>query len=263
MARGEGRGSEVSTPGAKSEALEGRDAGALAAGGASAADSPDVLARFHAALDMIEPIARMLAGEAGGSLELDDLIAWGREGLLHAARRFDPERGVPFSVYAGYRVRGAMHDGMRRMSCLPRRAYERLRSKRIAAELGEAEAESCYARAQRPIEPDAADDALGRQLAAIATGAALATEQSAVDVSRVPSDAPNAEEALAQAELAEIVRGLVRELSANEAELIERHYFEDERLSDIAKSRSMTKFWASRLHARALSRLANKLGNEE
>ena len=51
-------------------------------------------------------------------MEHDDLVSFGREGLLDAARRYDESRGVPFRVYASFRVRGATYDGVRRTSAL-------------------------------------------------------------------------------------------------------------------------------------------------
>src|SRR3954462_6249119 len=48
-------------------------------------------------------------------VEFDDLVAYGMEGLLEAAERYERRFGVAFTTFAWYRVRGAMFDGLRRM----------------------------------------------------------------------------------------------------------------------------------------------------
>jgi RNA polymerase sigma factor FliA len=52
------------------------------------------------------------AGQAG-QIEFDDLFNLGIIGLLEAKTRFDPNRGIPFHVYASSRIRGAMLDQIR------------------------------------------------------------------------------------------------------------------------------------------------------
>ena len=94
----------------------------------AAADTPEVLARVTGALDLVDVIAKQLRRQLGGKVMVDELVSFGREGLLAAARTFDPTLGVPFRRWANYRVRGAMFDGVRSTSMLPRSVYERLRA---------------------------------------------------------------------------------------------------------------------------------------
>ncbi len=44
-----------------------------------------------------------------------DLVGYGWIGLLEAAQRFDPTRGLAFTTFAWSRVRGAMLDGISKM----------------------------------------------------------------------------------------------------------------------------------------------------
>jgi RNA polymerase sigma factor (sigma-70 family) len=46
-------------------------------------------------------------------LEFSDLVSYGTIGLLEAAARFDPGRGVQFSTFAYPRIRGAILDAVR------------------------------------------------------------------------------------------------------------------------------------------------------
>lgn len=59
-------------------------------------------------------VARELAESVGFHVEIDDLIGAGHMGLMEAAARYDPSRGVTFRTFAHRRIRGAMLDGLRR-----------------------------------------------------------------------------------------------------------------------------------------------------
>lgn len=61
---------------------------------------------------MVYAIAAAEHKRIGG--EYDDLVGDGMVGLMQAAQRFDPDRGVGFSTYAKVRVVGAMIEGFRR-----------------------------------------------------------------------------------------------------------------------------------------------------
>src|SRR5687767_6921433 len=45
-----------------------------------------------------------------GDFEAKELVQVGWLGLLEAGRRFDPNRGIKFSTFATYRIRGAILD---------------------------------------------------------------------------------------------------------------------------------------------------------
>jgi RNA polymerase sigma factor for flagellar operon FliA len=53
-------------------------------------------------------------------VDIGELEAAGRLGLLDAARRFDDARSVPFASYAKLRIRGAILDALRDMDWVPR-----------------------------------------------------------------------------------------------------------------------------------------------
>ena len=61
------------------------------------------------------------------AVDLNDLIAYGDIGLVEAAERYDPRRGVAFATFAHYRIKGAIYDGLREMGYYSRSANVRLR----------------------------------------------------------------------------------------------------------------------------------------
>jgi RNA polymerase sigma factor for flagellar operon FliA len=232
---------------------------------AGGSDSPEVLDRFHGSLDLVDRIARHVRRSVGQGLDLDELVSFGREGLLEAARRFDATRGVPFRAYAAFRVRGAIIDGVRSIARLPRRAHERLRALDAASRVSEGAAEDVLGVAPRGSSQDS-ERALDAHLAALATAMAvgLVSESAAgEDGEPTPLDARSSpEEALGRAELLAVVREAIGSLPREEAELVRRHYLEDERFDRVATDLGLSKSWASRLHTRAIQRLATKLRGE-
>jgi len=66
-------------------------------------------------------VARREWTRLGGQVDLDELIADGAVGLVDAAKRFDPSRGLTFLTFAHHRIRGAMLDGLRQIEEGPRR----------------------------------------------------------------------------------------------------------------------------------------------
>lgn len=226
-----------------------------------AADAPEALERFHSALDVVDRIANQTGRSLGWTVEKDELVAFGHEGLLDAARRFDAAKQVPFRAYATYRVRGAMYDGVRKTSRLSRNLHEKLCALEAARETSEGEAATALRDAGRS---DAEiETAFDEHLASLATAVSLSF---VVEVARgddVGRDAvspePDAEEAYARAELLKVVADAIDTLHPDETRILRRFYFDGERMEDIAASMRMHKSWASRIHTRAMARLAKRL----
>lgn len=230
-------------------------------GAARAADSAEVLERFQAGLELVEVLSRQVARSLGASVELDDLRSFGREGLLDAARKFDTARGVPFRAYANFRVRGAMIDGVRSLSQLPRRTHERLNGLSASLRVSEGSADDTFTTTEQSTRAQA-DQALGEHLAAMATALAMgliAPSGKGEDGQQVQvSTADTPEDAVLRAQLLTKVGRAIADLPQDEAALVRRHYLEGERFDHVAASLGLSKSWASRLHTRALQRLAKR-----
>jgi len=231
------------------------------------AQTSEEQARFESGLELVDAIARRIARDVGASAELEDLVSYGREGLLDAVRKFDATRGVPFRGYASFRIRGAIIDGVRQSARLPRRAHERLNGLMAANRASEGAYEDVAAPPAPGATPADAERALNDHLAAMATAVAvglLATTGFSDEGERVPvATDVGPEEALGRAELLELVRRAISELPAEEEVLVRRHYLEGERFDQVAAELGLSKSWASRLHTRAIKRLTEKLRERE
>jgi RNA polymerase sigma factor for flagellar operon FliA len=231
---------------------------------ARAADSPEVLRRFEDELPLVDRVVRGLSRQLGGHVERDELMSFGREGLLDAARRFEPDREVPFRAYAVVRIRGSILDGVRRMSKLPRGLHRRLSGVSAANQSSEGGLEASFA-PPGPGEGKAqAEAALSEQLATMATAIAVGMLHEPtwgeVPGERVLLDpAADPERSVEQAELLALTRQEVDQLPEQERELIRRHYLEGEPFEAVASDLNISRSWASRLHHRAMSRLTRRL----
>ncbi|MFO0680373.1 MAG: sigma-70 family RNA polymerase sigma factor [Polyangiaceae bacterium] len=223
-------------------------------------DSPEVMARIHECLPLVDVLARQMRRHVGTSVQFDELVSAGREGLLGAARSFDASRGVPFRCWAALRIRGSMIDGVRKIGGIPRRVYQRLRALEAADAVQDAHVEA-DAGATAP-EATTADRRLGSSLATMATTmaaamlapqAAFREGEEAVDPSLTP------EESYERAELLSLVRTAIGKLPDSERTLLEKHYFGGLTLDEAAKSIGLSKSWGSRLHARAMESVTKDL----
>jgi RNA polymerase sigma factor for flagellar operon FliA len=71
-------------------------------------------------VDLVKTVAARLAHRIPSHVEFSELVSVGMMGLVEAARRFTPARGVPFDAFARRRVHGAMVDSLRGMDWAPR-----------------------------------------------------------------------------------------------------------------------------------------------
>ncbi len=223
-----------------------------------AADSPEVLARVKEQFELVDLLARQLRRQLGGNVDYDDLASAGREGLLSAARGFDPSHGVPFRRWANLRIKGAMYDALRSQSALPRRIYERLRTLEAGDRVTETAAEEI---GTTPAPAETADDKLSSYLAGIATAMAigLLAETTGPSIDDAKDSKESAEDQLARAQMIAKVREAVERRPDAERQLLVRHYFDGVTFDEAAKELGLSKSWASRLHTRAVEGVTKDL----
>jgi RNA polymerase sigma factor for flagellar operon FliA len=219
--------------------------------------SEDAFVEAHRSL--VIGIAQKVRRQLDLTIDLDELIALGFAGLVEAKQRFDPSKGVQFSTFAYYRIRGAILDGVRKMAYLPRRAYARLRAAESADYVIEPLAEARVADSEGRLDTGQALTELESALTKLTAGYML----SAVGQNEAETPPESPEDALLGLELKGKVRGAVESLPERERALVVGFYFEGRRFDEVAAELGISKSWASRLHTKALDRIRAALGDDD
>ena len=214
---------------------------------------------------MVRSLALAIHRKLPPRYELDDLIAYGQVGLAEAAKDFDPDRGSQFSTFAYYRIRGAIYDGISKMTWFGRAARQQVRYEQRANEILAAEAEEHAKSASSNLDesPNVEDNArwfrdLSRTLtvvylASYGTAGEKNEELAFVDPASLP------QQSLIDEEIVKRLHEQIAALSAEEAKFIRAMYFEGQTLEQAGAQLGIGKSWASRLHHKVLQRLARSL----
>jgi RNA polymerase sigma factor (sigma-70 family) len=211
-------------------------------------DTSDVLVRFHDELPQVEMHARVLARRLGTRwVTQDDLRAFGREGLLDAARSYDEHRGV-FADWASLCIRNAIMEGVRRWSGLPRRMVRERTGVGCSAGLASPRQ---GANAPSPMPTLQEKRKAGPPVGAWARLQVEPDALFALDASP--------EEGLVQGELRDFVREAIGGLSPKERGALEGYYYADRSLKQIAAAAGMTESGAARMLTRAVEQVQAEL----
>ncbi len=191
----------------------------------------------------------------------DEMEAYGRQGLVEAAQRFDAALGADFRRFAYFRVRGSVLDGMRKMGPWGRRGYERVQLLRAAGEASVAHASEMTD--AETLKASDADQMLKRHMAqmAAAMAAGIFADHTIMGDGEVVAldDGQSAEDLLADKEMSSVVREAIAELPPPEDEVVRRFYVDGEKMDLIAVDLGKSKSWVSRVHTKALKRLGARL----
>lgn len=185
----------------------------------------------------------------------DELIAVGTKGLVEAAARFDPARGVKFVTFAYYRIRGAVFDHIRDTVTNDPFIRSRVSAEAAVDDIIEG---TLAGRMPRPGEgPAEAAEALASVLESTTQVFAVAD---CAEAMVGESSRTDTEEEITRRETASTLRKAVESLPAKERTMLLAVYFEGRTIEQAGASLGLSKSWASRLHARALAQLRDAVG---
>jgi len=222
--------------------------------------------RIAAGLPFVESLARRVASSMPHSIELGDLVQDGVLGLIDAARRFDEARGIKFKTFAERRVRGAMIDALRR-DAWPRGVRRQRRELDAARETLRRELGYEPSHAELAAKVGSDEKRLSRTILRINTiesTSPLATgehmDESSLPAALVPPepDAPDA--AYEKLETRERVRTAIQTLPWRERKVIGLYYYGEVTMKQIGAEIGVNESRVSQLHARAIRRLKEALG---
>jgi RNA polymerase sigma factor for flagellar operon FliA len=214
------------------------------------------------------PVALLWARSRANDVELDDLVSAGTLGLIEAFENFDAGRGLAFSTFAAPRIRGSMLDELRRLDRVPRSVRRKARQidgarSTLASTLGR--------------EPGHAEVArgLGIDLATLWRWQSERESTQVMSIDRKPTRVETArggndwlagetgdeiDESITLAQEVEHLRDAVLDLPEQERTVLSLYYFEELKLSDIARILQVSESRVSQVRSKAIGRLKKKLG---
>ncbi len=188
----------------------------------------------------------------------DDLLSCAHVALVEVARRFDPSAGASFATYALARLQGAVLDELRSGDWASR-------SVRAAARRSDAAADALTVSLGRPPTREELAASLGvprteldnlqvdvHRAVMVSIDAESGTDGTSLDL---PDTGESPERALLRTERARHLHDAIRALPDRLDEVIERNFFGDESLTDIAHDLEVTLSRVSQMRARALTLL--------
>lgn len=216
---------------------------------------------IDAAIIAHAPLVRRLAWSAlrrmPANVEHDDLVQAGMIGLLDAATRFDPAKGIAFEGFAVSRISGAFLDELREMDWMPRTVRRAQRSieaaiREVEQQVGRAARESEVADEMRMTLP-AYQRMLGDAQTPVVLNLSSGTYNDGEDglelVDVLPDPDPGPDERFAEKRLHAAIAKQLRTLSARH-KLVMRLLYDDDRTQlEVAARFGVTESRVCQIHA--------------
>lgn len=228
---------------------------------------PEVAALVHEGLDVVPKVVAVMATHFPPHVDRAELVRAGMVGLVEAAHRFDPTRGVPFERFAASRIRGAVLDSLRAADWVPRSL--RLAARRI--ELVETSLSARYGR--RPTDAELAAES-GSSLERVLEvrvlrerGALTSLDRAQTRDASMPdpveslaaTDQPDALDRLERTELLGYLHDAIDELPDRQRQIILGHFLDGRSTAELATQLGVTRSRVSQLRTVALHELRRSI----
>lgn len=211
-------------------------------------------------LSLVRHVVGRLAAELPPGVDIENLNSAATLGLVEAASKFDPARGVEFRTYAATRVRGAALDELRRNCPLPQEMVQRV-----------AKVRNAYRELSAPVSVEQLVEATGFSYDEVADCLAamrMTRMQSWDEVGHAhnvrldePHNQPHS--TLERAEQKQILADAIMKLPERERRVVTLYYLEDLRLKEIGQVLKLSESRVSRLLSSGMFRLSERLRARE
>ncbi|MFF5232004.1 sigma-70 family RNA polymerase sigma factor [Dactylosporangium sp. NPDC000521] len=221
----------------------------------------DAAVRSH--LPLVGHLVREMLGRLPAHVSREDLISAGMAALAHAAKGFDPSRGIPFGSFATTRIRGALLDELRGLDWASRSVRTRARKVELAqqeltAALGRTptQAELAESLGVAPEELKAIGDDVQRAVVLSLQGFTAGTAEDLV-----PERTPGPEDLILHREKIGYLHHAVNALPERLRYVVTAYFFQERPMADIAAELGVTESRISQLRSEALVLLRDGLNN--
>jgi len=210
-------------------------------------------------LSLVRHVVGRLLAELPPGLDVENLQSAATLGLVEAANKYDPARGVEFKAYAYTRVRGAALDELRRNCPLPQEMVQRVVLVRNA-----------YRELRPPVSVERLAELTGLAydevvdcLAAIRMTRMVSWEDSCQShIVRLDDAHERPHSAMERAEQKQLLAEAIERLPERERRVVTLYYLEDLRLKEIGKVLGLSESRVSRLLNSAVFQLGERLRAE-
>jgi len=222
-------------------------------------------------MPLVELVVQRMTPQVPSFMTREDMISAAMVGLVDAANKFDPVKGVKFKTFAEYRVRGAIFDEMRKLDWFSRSMRDKQNQLtqtmlRLERQLGRSPEEDEMAR-DMGLTLDEYHNLHGevRHLGCVSLHETLDhTEEGRSFLDNLEDLAgPAPIDNLEKEELTGIIAEILEELSEKERLVIALYYYEELTQKEIAEILEVSEGRISQIHSQALLKLRVKLINSD
>jgi RNA polymerase sigma factor for flagellar operon FliA len=197
----------------------------------------------------------------------DDLRSAAMLGLMDAASRFDPRRGVLFKTFAEQRIRGAIFDEVRRLDWFSRSLREKQSRLNKAVEDLERKLQRRPEEQEIAIELEISLDDFHELLTQVSHLGCVSLNESLDDSEGSASFIDNLEDTAQESvqermearELTQELAGHIAQLSDKEQLVLSLFYYEELSQKEIAEVLDLSEGRISQLHSQALLKMKVKM----
>lgn len=222
-------------------------------------------------MPLVELVVQRMIPQVPSFMTKEDMISAAMVGLIDAANKFDPTKGVKFKTFAEYRVRGAILDEMRKLDWFSRSMRDKQNQLtqtmlRLERRLGRSPDEDEMAiEMSLPLDEYRAMLTEVSHLGCVSLHETLDHSEDGrsflENLEAVGGPVPN--ELLEKQEMSRLMAELLEELSEKERHVIALYYYEELTQKEIAEIIGVSEGRISQLHSQALLKLRVKLLNSE
>jgi RNA polymerase sigma factor for flagellar operon FliA len=214
-------------------------------------------------MPMVRAIARRISTKLPRHYDMEDLISDGVMGLMAAADRFDPERGVKFETFATYYIKGAILDNLPKLPTIPK-------SQRVQAAAAQAQAENEEAPLEEGEQAESDAAVMVNQITQLTYSYILSLDapsgsdgEESFSLLNQLGASDTIQHEMELEELQQLLRLTIEQLPVQERTTLRCYYFHHMSFNEIGQKLGLSESWVSRIHRRALEQLRQKLGKKK
>lgn len=220
-------------------------------------------------IHLVEIVVRKIAPSLPDGMAREELVSEGVLGLIEAAQKYDPSRGIKFEHWAEIRIKGAIIDYLRKTDALSRSS--RLMVKQIANTIKDLQNKF----GREPTDEEVAKE-LGLSLEDYHIELERISNLSIVSLDEVVFDQNSSEGKLLyelindesikdpfkfseNSNLRKIIEKALEKLDEREREIIKLYYLDGFHMKEISRKLNVSESRISQIHSKALLKLRKEL----